>query len=242
MKLRIIPRIDVKNSFVVKGVQFEGLKKLGDPNKFGLHYYHSDAHEIIFMDVVASLYGRNSLFELISRATEDIFIPITVGGGIKSLHDVEKMLKCGADKVAINTAAISNPQFITDVAKTFGSQCMVLSIEAKKVNDSQWVAYFDSGREKTDLDVISWMKEGIERGAGEVYVMSVDCDGRGRGTDIQLAKAATSVCSVPLIFGGGVGKSEHVRELDEITGVDAISISHALHYKKIKIHDINNLM
>ena len=133
--MRIIPRIDVKNSFVVKGVQFEGLKKLGDPNDFGLRYYNEGADELIFMDVVASLYGRNSLFELTAQATEEIFIPITVGGGIKTVSDVEKMLTCGADKVAINTAAISNPKLITEVANNFGSQCMVLSIEAKKINE-----------------------------------------------------------------------------------------------------------
>ena len=238
--MRIIPRIDVKNSFVVKGVQFEGLKKLGDPNDFGLRYYNEGADELIFMDVVASLYGRNSLFELTAQATEEIFIPITVGGGIKTVSDVEKMLTCGADKVAINTAAISNPELITEVANNFGSQCMVLSIEAKKINEKKWVAYFDSGREKTDINVTDWISEGIDRGAGEIYVMSVDCDGRARGCDLELAEAIMDICRAPLIFGGGIGMPEHLHELSKLKGIDAISVSHSLHYNKIAINKMKD--
>ena len=241
MDLRIIPRIDVKNSNVVKGVQFEGLRKLGDPNEFGLRYYNEGAHELIFMDIVASLYGRNSLFDFIARATNEIFIPITVGGGIKSVYDVEQMLKSGADKVAINTAAISNPGLISEVACNFGSQCMVLSIEAKKVHDEKWVAYFDSGREKTDINVVDWIKEGIDLGAGEIYVMSVDCEGRAQGCDIGLAKTISSVCSVPLIFGGGIGNFNHYQELCELKTVDAVSISNVLHYDKLKISNLKKL-
>ena len=166
--MRIIPRIDVKNNFVVKGIQFEGLKKLGLPSDFGIRYYEEGAHELIFIDIVASLYERNSLFEIIREATKDIFIPITVGGGLKSVSDVELALANGADKVAINTAALSNPKLITEIANNFGSQCMVLSIEAKSVGKGHWVAYFDNGRERTNTSVIEWVREGVDRGAGEI--------------------------------------------------------------------------
>lgn len=236
--MRIIPRIDVKNSHIVKGVQFEGLKKLGDPNEFGVRYFDEGADELIFVDIVASLYGRNSLYELVAKATNDIFIPITVGGGIKTLYDVESMLNHGADKVAINTAALSNPNLITEVARNFGSQCMVLSVEAKKTNENKWVAYFDTGREKTNIDVVDWVQQGIDRGAGEIYVMSVDNEGRARGCDIQLAKTIANICSVPFIFGGGIGISEHYCEVRDLGNVDAISLSHALHYNKVNIKSL----
>jgi len=179
--LRIIPRLDIKGPNLIKGIRLEGLRVVGDPHAFALRYYAQGADEMVFMDIVASLYQRNSLSDIIRRAANQIYIPITVGGGIRSLDDVDNMLRSGADKVAINTAAIARPALITEVARRFGSQCMVLSVEAKRTGPGRWEAYTDNGREHTGLDVIDWIAQAVGLGAGEILLTAVDQEGTRKG-------------------------------------------------------------
>ena len=172
--IRLIARLDIKGPNLIKGINLEGLRVIGSPNDFAIKYYKQGIDELIFMDCVATLYGRNHLAELIVKASKETFVPITVGGGIRSTDDVFEILRSGADKVAINTAAILNPNLILEVARCFGSQCMVLSIEAKKIGTNKWEAYTDNGREKTGLDVVSWAKQAVKLGVGEILLTSVD--------------------------------------------------------------------
>ena len=169
---------------LIKGIHLEGLRVLGDPQKFAQSYYNDGIEELIFIDLVASLYGRNKLVEIIKRTIQDTFVPLTVGGGVRSLQDVNDLLRAGADKIAINTAAINNPSLIEDIAKEFGSQCMVLSIEAKQININKWTPLTESGREKTGLDVCDWAKRGEDLGAGEILLTSIDREGTSTGFDL----------------------------------------------------------
>ena len=168
--IRLIPRLDVKSNNLIKGIQLEGLRVLGTPNEFALRYYKQGADELIYMDCVASLYGRNNLHDIVEQAARDVFIPLTVGGGIRSVDDANRLLRCGADKVAVNTAAVSNPHLIADIARCFGSQCMVLSVEAKQLGPGHWEAYTNNGREKTGIDVVDWVRRGVALGAGEILL------------------------------------------------------------------------
>ena len=235
--VRLIARLDVKAPNLVKSIQFEGLRKLGDPNKFAQKYYEQGVDELFYEDIVASLYERNSLLDIIEKTTDDVFVPITVGGGLRSVEDVAAVLRAGADKVSINTAAIKNPQIVTDVARRFGSQCMVLSIQAKRTGN-RWEAYFDSGREHSHMDVVEWAKRGQSLGAGEIMLTSVDREGTAKGFDTELVKAVTDVVSIPVIASGGMGK------LDDIDGVindghaDAVAMAHILHYDHYQIEDV----
>ena len=204
--LRIIPRLDIKGPNLIKGIRLEGLRVVGDPHAFALRYYAQGADEMVFMDIVASLYQRNSLSDIIRRAANQIYIPITVGGGIRSLDDVDNMLRSGADKVAINTAAIARPALITEVARRFGSQCMVLSVEAKRTGPGRWEAYTDNGREHTGLDVIDWIAQAVGLGAGEILLTAVDQEGTRKGLDIELLRAVNARVNVPVITSGGFGE------------------------------------
>ncbi|EKQ51124.1 MULTISPECIES: imidazole glycerol phosphate synthase subunit HisF [unclassified Clostridium] len=236
--IRVIARLDVKNDYLVKGINLEGLRKIGDPNEFAKIYYEQGADEIIYMDIVASLYNRNNLTDIIRKTTEDIFIPITVGGGIRSIEDVQKILKSGADKVAINTAAIKRPELISEISNKFGSQCMVLSIEAKKISDGKWEAYYDNGREKTGIDVIEWAKKGYELGAGEILLTSVDMEGTKKGFDYELIKTVVEVVPIPVIASGGMGKSDDMKKAITDSMADAVAIASVLHYKKTDIQTL----
>ena len=236
--LRIISRLDVKRNHLVKGIELEGLRKVGLPNEYAKSYYEEGIDEIIYMDIVASLYNRNSILSVIEKAAESIFVPLTVGGGIRTLENVHEALGVGADKVAVNTAAIKNPKFITSIAESFGSQCMVLSIEAKKNSPDFWEAYYDNGREHSGKNVIDWAKEGVERGAGEILLTSVDHEGRQAGMDIELIKRISQSVKVPVIASGGIGSLDHITEVSNNTKVDAIAIAHCLHYEKLKIKEI----
>ena len=206
--LRIIPRLDIKGSNLIKGIQLEGLRVLGDPQEFAIRYYQAGADELVYMDIVASLYGRNNLSDIIRRAAERVFIPITVGGGIRSVDDARHILRSGADKVAINTAAVARPELIGEVAQRFGSQAMVLSIEAKQVAPGKWEVYTDNGRERTGLDVIEWTQRGVELGAGEILLTSVDREGTRKGFDIELTRQVSAAVPVPVIASGGMGSIE----------------------------------
>ena len=239
--LRIIPRLDIKGKNLIKGIRLEGLRVMGDPHEFGLRYYQAGADELIYMDVVASLYGRNNLSDIISRAADQVFIPITVGGGIRSVDDVRHILRSGADKVAINTAAITRPELISEVARRFGSQAMVLSIEAKQVAPGKWEAYTDNGRERTGLDVIEWARRGAAMGAGELLLTAVDREGTRKGFDIDLIQQVRDALTIPVIASGGMGSAEHFLEAAQVGGADAIAMADVLHYDRMTLPEIRKV-
>ena len=236
--IRLIARLDIKGPNLIKGVHLEGLRVIGDPQQFAREYYEQGADELIYMDIVASLYGRNSLTELVRRSAHDIFVPLTVGGGVRSVDDVNALLRAGADKVAINTAAIARPELITEVARRYGSQCMVLSVEAKRVAPQRWEAYTDNGREKTALDVIDWVRKAEQLGAGEILLTSVDQEGTRKGFDVDLVRAVASVVSIPVIASGGMGSVEHLIQIVGKGGADAVAMADCLHYKRIGLPEI----
>lgn len=236
--LRIIPRLDIKGPNLIKGIRLEGLRVIGDPQEYAIRYYEAGADELIYMDIVASLYGRNNLSDIISRAAKNVFIPITVGGGIRSVDDARHILRSGADKVAINTAAIARPELISEVARRFGSQAMVLSIEAKQVADGKWEAYADNGRERTGIDVLEWVRRGVELGAGEILVTAVDREGTRSGFDTDLIRAISAAVPVPVIASGGMGSLEHFLAAAANGAADAIAMADVLHYKRMSIGDI----
>jgi imidazole glycerol-phosphate synthase subunit HisF len=237
-KIRLIARLDIKGPNLIKGIHLEGLRVIGSPNDHALKYYQQGVDELIYMDCVASLYGRNSLGDIIQRAVKDVFVPMAVGGGIRSVEDATNLLRCGADKVAVNTAAVTNPQLISDISQRFGSQCMVLSIEAKHISPNKWEVYTDNGRERTGIDVIDWVKKGVDLGAGEILLTSVDREGTRKGFDIPLIKAVTQEVSVPVIASGGMG--EPVDMVDAVLDgeADAIAMADILHYNRATVGDI----
>jgi imidazole glycerol-phosphate synthase subunit HisF len=236
--IRLIARLDIKGPNLVKGVHLEGLRKIGDPNLFAKQYYDKGIDEIIYMDIVASLYNRNSLQDIIQRTTQDVFIPITVGGGIRSIDDVREILRAGADKVAVNTAAIKRPELIREISQRFGSQCMVLSIEAIKVGDKKWEAYYDNGREKTGIDVVEWAKKGYDLGAGEILLTSIDKEGTSKGFDCELVKAVSSAVPIPVIASGGMGNIGHLKTVITEGMADAVAVADVLHYGKMSVGEI----
>jgi len=239
--VRLIARLDIKGPNLIKGVQLEGLRVIGDPAIFARAYYEAGADELIYMDTVASLYGRNNLVDIVSHAAKDVFIPMTVGGGVRSIEDVSILLRAGADKVAINTAAVRRPDLIAEVAERFGSQCMVLSIEAKRTSAGRWEAYTDNGREHTDRDVIEWARQGVERGAGEILLTSVDREGTGKGFDIDLVRAISEAVRVPVIASGGMGRPEHLVEVVRDGGADAVAMAKVLHYKTFTLKQLREV-
>ena len=239
-KIRIIPRLDVKGANVVKGVHLEGLRVVGEPSKFAQAYYLDGADEIVYMDSVASLYGRNNLHNIVSQAAEHIFIPLTVGGGIRSLEDVQSLLKAGADKVAINTALFKSPSLITQVAERFGSQCMVVSIDVVKNDHGQYVCLTDNGREETGVEMMSWVDKVIELGAGEILLTSVDKEGTGEGFDLELTKMVTNHAPIPVIACGGAGHNKHVFDVIEQGCADAVSVASILHYEMLARENQSN--
>lgn len=238
-KKRLIARLDIKNSNLIKGIHLEGLRKLGNPNEFSLDYYNQGIDEIIYMDAVASLYGRNSLLDMVKVVAKDIFIPLTVGGGIRTIEDAKQVLRAGADKIAINTAAIQDPSLITQLANQFGSQCVVLSVEAKRNNDGTWEAFTDNGREHTHKNVVSWVEEAVTLGAGEVLLTSIDQEGTLQGFDNDLLNNVSNVVNVPVIASGGFGRIEDFNSAI-LSGADAVAVAHCLHYKKSAILDIKS--
>lgn len=239
--IRLIARLDIKGPNLIKGINLEGLRVIGLPNDYAIKYYEQGIDELIYMDCVASLYGRNHLSELVINASKDIFVPITVGGGIRSTEDATKILRSGADKVAINTAAVLNPKLISEIALHFGSQCMVLSIEAKKIGPDKWEVYTDNGREKTGKDVVEWVEEGVMMGAGEVLLTSVDQEGTRKGFDIDLLNKISSIVSVPVIASGGMGSPDDLIDAVNNGNVDAVAMADIIHYERYNIHDIRNI-
>jgi len=235
---RLIARLDVKGENLIKGVHLEGVRKLGDPGSFARRYYRDGIDEIIYIDAVASLYGRNSLTEVVRRTAEEVFIPITVGGGLRSVDDVRAMLRAGADKIAINTEATKRPELIAEVARTFGSQCMVLSIQAKGLPGGGWEAYRDLGREHTGLDAIEWAVEGERLGAGEILVTSVDQEGTRAGFDIALVRAVSGAVGIPVIASGGMGSADDLIAVAREGRADAAAMADVLHHDRIALGTI----
>jgi imidazole glycerol-phosphate synthase subunit HisF len=238
IKKRLIARIDVKNEFVIKGIHLEGLRKIGDPNEIAKRYYDEGVDEIIFMDAVAAYYDRNNLSHIIEKATNDVFVPITVGGGIRSVDDIQTALNSGADKVAINTQAVRTPNFIEEASKIFGSQAIVASIDAKKISAEKWVVYTDNGREPSIIDVIDWVKELEQLGAGEIMLTSIDKEGTKSGFDDDLNSLVSNVASIPLIVSGGAGNKLHCAQAISKNGTDAIAIASILHYEIDSIRSV----
>ena len=240
--IRLIARLDVKTEHLVKGIQLEGLRKLGRPNDFARKYYAEGIDEIMYVDIVASLYERNSLLPIIERASHDIFIPMTVAGGIRNSESARGALHLGADKVGINTAAIKNPALISDIANEYGSQCMVASIEAIRTKEGGWEAYYDNGREKTGINAIEWAKETQERGAGEILITSVDKEGAAKGMDAELISHVCDAVNIPVIASGGAGSIEHVQQVATETNVSGIALAHMLHYNHFTVADIKSAL
>lgn len=236
--VRLIARLDIKGPNLIKGVHLEGLRVVGNPNEFAINYYSQGVDELIYMDTVASLYGRNNLSEIVKITAENVFIPITVGGGIRSIDDVKHLLRCGADKVAINTMATKNPALITNISRRFGSQCVVLSIEAIRTEEGRWKVMTDNGREHTGMDVIDWARTGQEFGAGEILLTSIEQEGTRRGFDIELVKQVSEAVSIPVIASGGMGKVEDLVSVVTLGKADAVAMADVLHYKRLNLSEI----
>lgn len=228
--VRVIARLDIKGPNLVKGIHLEGLRVMGQPEQFARHYYEQGADELIYQDVVASLYERNSLCDIISRTAREIFIPLTVGGGLRSLHDISAVLAAGADKVAINTAAVRDPELVRQAAQRFGSSTIVVAIEAIRQPGGQYLAYTDNGRQHTGRDAVQWAREAEALGAGEILATSVDREGTGEGYDLDLCRQMAEAVSIPVIAHGGAGRLSHVSEVIQNARVDAVAIASMLHY------------
>ena len=236
--VRLMARSDIKAPNLIKGIRLEGLRVTGDPYTYAKKYYEAGVDEILYMDIVASLYGRNNLSDIIEHTARDIFIPITVGGGIRSAEDAKRLLRSGADKVAINTAATERPEVISEIAEKFGSQCMVISIEAKRKDGGGWEAYTDNGREHTHRDVLEWVVECEKRGAGEVLLTSVDNEGTRKGFDVELVQAVTEAVKIPVIASGGMGELKDVEDVVKAGRADAVAIADGYHYDRFTVDDV----
>lgn len=241
-RTRLIARMDIKGPNLIKGVHLEGLRKVGDPQTRATRYYNEGADELIYMDVVASLYGRNSLVDMVRHATEHIFVPITVGGGVRSVDDVDRLLRVGADKVAVNTAALQRPELIADLARQFGSQCIVLSVEAKSRRDGGWEAYTDNGREHTGQDVVEWVQRAEQLGAGEILLTSIDMEGTRKGMDTALTRAVTSVVDIPVIASGGAGTPAHLIAAINEGHADAVAIADMIHFDRTDLRSLRSVL
>jgi len=237
--IRIIPRLDIKGPNLVKGIHLEGLRVLGKPEQFARYYYERGADELIYMDVVASLYNRNSLHRIIERTASEVYIPLTVGGGLRTLEDIRDVLRAGADKVSLNTAVIKNPQIIKEASRKFGSSTILISIEAIKQSDGRYLAYTDNGREYTGIEVLEWARHVEELGAGEIMITSIDREGTGKGYDIELTRLVSEAVTIPVIASGGAGKIEHVRQVISAAKADAVAVASLLHYDFIRNNEVD---
>lgn len=240
--VRVVARLDIKGPNVVKGIHLEGLRVVGRPSELARRYYAAGADEILFVDIVASLYGRNNILPIVEEAARDVFVPMTVGGGIRGVEDIVGVLRSGADRVAINTAAVQRPELIREAATAFGSQCIVLSVEAKRQGSGRWEAYTDNGRERTGRDVLDWIAEAEALGAGEVLVTSVDREGTRSGLDLELIAAVANRVSIPVIASGGVGTPRHAAEVFSVAGVDAVACADVFHYGRFSVAEIKRAL
>ena len=234
---RLIARLDIKGSNLIKGVHLEGLRIIGDPQKYARRYYEQGADELLYIDIVASLYGRSKLTDIVQRAAHDVFVPMTVGGGIRSIDDVRELLRAGADKVAINTAAVHRPNLIREVAQRYGSQCMVVSIEAKRQASGSWEAFTDCGREGSGKDAVAWAIQAADLGAGEILLTSIDQEGTRKGYDIELIAAISQQVSIPVVASGGYGCPNDIGSAVH-AGADALAFADVLHYERSSFQDL----
>lgn len=232
---RIIPCLDVKNGRVVKGTNFVSLRDAGDPVELAAFYDRELADELVFLDITASSDGRNTMVDVVRRTASQVFIPFTVGGGIRSVDDIRTMLHAGADKVSLNTAAVKDPALITAGAKSFGRQCIVLAVDAKRSGPGRWEVYINGGRTPTGLDVLEWIRQGVDRGAGEILLTSMDCDGTKDGYDNALNRAVSEMVEVPVIASGGAGTLEHFAEALTKGKADAVLAASVFHYGEFSI-------
>ena len=238
---RIIPCLDVKNGRVVKGTNFEGLRDMADPVEMARFYNAAGADELVFYDITASVEGRTLFTDILTRVASEIFIPLTVGGGINSLEDFDRVLKCGADKVSVNSGAIRNPGIIGEAAKKYGDQCVVLSCDIKRV-DGKFMLFAKGGRENTGIDALDWIERGVKNGVGELVINSIDTDGVKNGFDLELLDAVAARVSVPIIASGGAGKKEDFVELFKHKGMDAGLAASIFHTKQVEIAELKRYL
>ena len=238
---RIIPCLDVKNGRVVKGTNFEGLRDMADPVEMARFYNAAGADELVFYDITASVEGRTLFTDILTRVAREIFIPLTVGGGINTLEDFDRVLKCGADKVSVNSGAIRNPSIIGEAAKKYGDQCVVLSCDIKRVN-GKFLLFTKGGRENTGIDALRWIEQGVANGAGELVINSIDTDGVKNGFDLELLDAVAARVSVPIIASGGAGKKEDFVELFRHDGMDAGLAASIFHAKQVEIRELKQYL
>ena len=240
--VRIISRLDIKSSNLIKGIHLEGLRVIGDPAQFALKYFNENIDELLYMDSVASLYGRNNLSQTVEDVSRKVFLPICVGGGIRSIDDAKKVFDAGADKIALNTMAIKNPELINEISSRYGNQSVIVSVEAKKSDGNKWEAFTDNGREKTGVDVKEWVSQLETLGAGEILVTSIDMEGTKKGFDLELLRVVSEQSRLPIIASGGAGSLMHIDEALKIDGVEAVALASILHYDQISILTIKNYL
>jgi cyclase len=236
---RVIARLDIKGPNLVKGIHLEGLRVIGNPAEHALRYYQEGIDELLYIDIVASLYGRNNLEHVVRETAAQLFVPLTVGGGVRTTEDIHRLLRAGADKVAVNTAAVRRPQLLSEASRTFGSQCLVLSVEAKRQPGGGWEAYTDNGRERTGLDALAWAKRAVDLGAGEVLLTSVDREGTRKGFDLELIRALGPTLGVPVIACGGAGSTDDVASALR-AGADAVAVASLLHYRTESVRSLKD--
>lgn len=239
---RIIPCLDVNNGRVVKGVNFVNLRDAGDPVEIASFYNQSMADEIVFLDITASSDARNIMLDVVARTAEQVFIPLTVGGGIRTIEDFRKILSAGADKISVNSAALKRPELINEAAERFGNQCVVVAIDAKRRQEGGFDVYLNGGRVNTGKDAVEWAVEVERRGAGEILLTSMDCDGTKAGYDIELTRAISDAVSIPVIASGGAGKMEHFTEALTEGGAEAALAASLFHYREMEIRDLKNYL
>lgn len=239
---RIIPCLDVRDGKVVKGINFVGIKEVGDPVELAKQYSDANADEIVFLDITASHEGRSTMLDVVRRTAEVVFVPLTVGGGIRTIDDVRDTLRAGSDKVGINSAAVRNPDLINEAAEMFGRQCIVAAVDAKKVEDGSWHVVINGGRIDTGKDLLEWVQELEERGAGEILLTSMDADGTKTGYDIEMTKAVCDLVNIPVIASGGAGSVDDFADVFEETGCDAALAASLFHYGELTIDEVKTAM
>lgn len=239
---RIIPCLDVRDGKVVKGINFVGIKEVGDPVELAKQYSDSGADEIVFLDITASHEGRATMLDVVRRTAEVVFVPLTVGGGIRTIDDVRDTLRAGSDKVGINSAAVRNPELINEAAKLFGRQCIVAAVDAKRVDDGGWHVVINGGRIDTGKDLLEWVQELEQRGAGEILLTSMDADGTKAGYDLEMTKAVCDLVNIPVIASGGAGSVDDFADVFAATGCDAALAASLFHYGELTIDEVKDAM
>lgn len=239
---RIIPCLDVRDGKVVKGINFVGIKEVGDPVELAKQYSDAHADEIVFLDITASHEGRSTMLDVVRRTAEVVFVPLTVGGGIRTIEDVRDTLRAGSDKVGINSAAVRNPDLINEAAEMFGRQCIVAAVDAKRVEDGSWHVVINGGRIDTGKDLLEWVRELEERGAGEILLTSMDADGTKAGYDLEMTKAVCDLVNIPVIASGGAGSVDDFADVFAATGCDAALAASLFHYGELTIDEVKDAM